>query len=195
MAWNYTYTIIGAIILVSRAYILEVKYREELKPRNRYLSRMLAYIYAIALMVNFQVPSLNFIILYAYGLEIYIIFKQDKLFFQRYLDNKPLNNDEPRNLWILYERITLHIPLVLTCTIWIATMMPPFYNDQQLPPPLWHAFLGIGIGLVIFFLFDARNPFGQNLSAPYGKNILKIMFLSCAIMITCIYWITPLVIF
>ena len=133
MAWNYCFSTIGLIFLMFRFYVLEIRCKDIFKPRNRYLSRFLAYYYFIALALNFQIKFLNLTLFVSYFLELYIVADHDLKFLLRYYRHEELNNGENRNGWVLFERLTLHIPLVLTCTVWIFSDLDVFYLTDGSP--------------------------------------------------------------
>src|SRR6056297_60435 len=175
MSCNYAFTAIGLLILFLRFYILEIRLPEMYSPRNRYLSRALAYFYCFALILNFRSDVLNVILLTAFFLEIYIVFDNDRRFFVSYFKGKELNNGEERNPWVLFERLTLHVPLVLTVAVWFYQEMSVFFGPNGQPLAVWIPIASLALGVCTFLAFDVRNPFGKKFEEPLGRNILSIM--------------------
>ncbi len=192
MAWNYCFSTIGLIFLMFRFYVLEIRCKDIFKPRNRYLSRFLAYYYFIALALNFQIKFLNLTLFVSYFLELYIVADHDLKFLLRYYRHEELNNGENRNGWVLFERLTLHIPLVLTCTVWIFSDLDVFYLTDGSPPQIWEMMAALFLGITTFLLFDVRNPFGKKFEAPLGKHIFSFIIGSWILVILILYVFCPL---
>ncbi|MCP4760421.1 MAG: hypothetical protein GY870_01485 [archaeon] len=151
---NSILPIFGAIGLILRLYVSSVKLKSggDHRFQNGHLSRFLSYVLCIALILNFENNVFTLIVAVAFPTMVIAFFGTDVPFFIDMYRN-PIKEDKEKNGWLIFERFTLHIPLV-TAGIWIWVINPlklfsPLINTGSLVA-------GIILSWVFYLIFDPR---------------------------------------
>ncbi len=106
--------VIGIIYLTLRVYMNEYKVKKELGTHARFLSRFLAYYTAIAFFFDFKHVLFNAIVIGAMPMITIVFITHDlKFFFQTYKELRISLSIAKAN-WMLFERLSLHIPLIVS---------------------------------------------------------------------------------
>ena len=146
-------TIIGIIYLVLRIYTNEFKLKKELGSNTRYLSRFLAYYTAIAFIFDFKHVLFNAIVVGAFPMISIVFITHDlKFFFKTYSELRTMLCPSKAN-WMLFERLSLHIPLITSGGIMYYLGFSRFINLEF---GIYPIFFGTVMIVVPLIFFDPR---------------------------------------
>lgn len=120
---------IGVVSLILRIWLCEFYLKEELGYRRRYISRILAIYFSITMIYNFRNPVFNIICIWSIPFLIFALLGWDTRFFIRWRNDK-VEAWRGKRGWMLFERITLHIPMLIVslylCIIdFTGFLLPP----------------------------------------------------------------------
>ncbi len=114
----------GIIGLFFRIWVNEIKLKQQLKYERHFTSRFLAEYLFIAMIFSFENDTMNLIVACSYPMMAICIFVFDIPFFVKLGQNKSVLpeggefNPEKVDVWVILERLTLHIPIVIVGSIW-----------------------------------------------------------------------------
>ena len=108
--------LLGLFYLIFRLVLTERILVDELGFQRRFMSRNLNIFLALAWITDYHAQVFSFIVLVAYPVMILSFITSDIRFFKRYHDKTHFMQVTPHNKhkWLLIERITLHVPLIIT---------------------------------------------------------------------------------
>ncbi|WP_371805156.1 hypothetical protein [Candidatus Lokiarchaeum ossiferum] len=150
---NIFLVIFGCLGLIFRIWVNEIKLKKQLKYERHFTSRFLAEYFFIAMIFSFQNDALNLVVACTYPMMVICIFVFDIPFFIKLKQNKSVLpgggefSPEKVDLWVILERLTLHIPIVVVGSIWYP---------QGLKSAI---FPNLGIGSMIFALIMVYGIF------------------------------------
>jgi hypothetical protein len=137
---------LGLVGLIFRVWLCEIKLREELEFRRRYLSRFVNYYLFIDILCAFQNPSFNAIVIVCFPVMIVTAIWDINFFMNLKKREYFIKNHG----WLLLERITLHLPIL------IVGLYLFFHITEYLPNTIFSWIWGILLVYIPFFLLDER---------------------------------------
>jgi hypothetical protein len=162
------FMIFGIAGFIFRIWLCEFRLKPILTFHARYLSRFIAYYYFIAMIFAWNITLLNGILLVSLPTMAFSVIFLDIPFFWKFV-HKEINYPD-NNLWLVAERLTLHIPCTITAIYWIYEHLQIVY----LPLTRLETFsIGLVLLLVPYFLYDKR--WTENYEAPRGIIVLVTM--------------------
>lgn len=121
---NLLWPTIGTIFIGFRLWITHIYLKKDLQEERYFTSRIIVLYAAMAMILNFKVEFLNVIIATAYPMMIFCFFYWDIPFIYSIFMEKsvlPIRTQIStfmHKFWLILERITVHLPLVIMGTPW-----------------------------------------------------------------------------
>ena len=150
---SFWFPIFGALFLIFRIWLVEVKVPDALAHKKRYVSRFLTYYYAIAMILSFESAFFNIAIAASVPSMIVIFFIKDLKYIRRNT-GRNVKEESPVRHWMLVERWTLHPPLIITGLYWYTIGLKSVLLSTA--PPLYLAILSIVFPVATFMIIDCR---------------------------------------
>ena len=171
---NYLFIVFSIVFLILRIWLVEIRLKDQLGPKRRYLSRMGILLFPLALSSNFSINVLNFLILLAAPTDTiaFIIYDIPEIYSCLKAKENKLNWG-----WLVLERVSMHVPVIVMFFYWIFSHHIFIYDFSLIADLI----LAGGISSGLFLIFDPRNPFTEALDPPDGKRILFAIALSIVI--------------
>ena len=163
--------IIGFVFLLFRLWLVEVKLQSVLGDERRYISRFLSYYFAFAMIYNFQNITFNLILVATVPIGLISILEWDRNFFRKRLRVVP--EYQPVLPWMIIERITLHVPMVITGIIFYFTGLKNFVF-YGIDPTIFERIVGLIYGtlLVVLPLIILDIRWTKKEKWPTARNML-----------------------
>lgn len=155
--------IIGTVYVLFRMWLAEIKLKDELEFRKRYLSRYLSYYAGLVVVFNFENVIFNFITIAASPVVLVSIIGWDSLFFVKF--NKRTYWEKNKG-WLLVERATMHIPMIIIAIYLLVVHGLPSLTWIEAIRIVVYAF---AILYLWFFVVDKR--WYERYIWPTGLNI------------------------
>jgi len=163
MIMNVLLVILGVCGFVLRIWLTDFRLSALLGNERRFNSRLLTLYGFVALIFDLQVEPLNLVIVGALPMMLIMLFRYDAPFFLKLVQRKPLitahtpTTELPfsptTNFWLIMERLTLHLPIILIGLPWYrAGLKAVVFQDLQVSSFL----ITIGLIFVPFLLLDPR---------------------------------------
>lgn len=138
----------GFLLLLFRAWLVEVKLQDELQFRRRYFSRFFSYYTCLALAFGLGAFPLNIMVMIAFPILL-VTSIWDINFYRRFRFQSYWTKNRR---WLIVERITLHPPVVMVAVYMILTDAKNYIQ----PPNLVVLLIGTLILFSPFFVLDKR---------------------------------------
>jgi hypothetical protein len=149
---NYLLPIFGAIGLVFRLWVCEVRLKPLLEHRRRHLSRFLACMFFLGMMAEFSYNTFSLIIIVALPTMVASFVFFDVPFYYVIIRDKD-EEAHGHRFWLVLERLTLHPPMIIMgIMIYIWGFHDLFYPVLELPMLI----TGTVLVFVFYFMHDPR---------------------------------------
>ncbi|MHA1672707.1 MAG: hypothetical protein ACTSYI_03685 [Promethearchaeota archaeon] len=181
------FSIIGLLYFTFRLWLDEVKLRNELDFRRRYLSRITNYFFAIAMIYNFESMVFNMILSTSMIALWVAFFRWDFRFYKRFLYGGEIASipveTRSQKVWMIIERLTLHPPILIIGTIPFFTGLRAFSLGNVASGDLGVQILSMIFGLVLYFgaFFFLDKRWADHYQWPTAKIMLYGIIASCLI--------------
>lgn len=179
-------SIIGFVGLLFRLWLVEFEVNKELDYRKRYLSRFMNYYFFMGLMFENSLMVFNLITVTVLPFVIIAILSWDRKWFKRYHGYELSSR---KKFWLVVERSTLHVPLLIGGIIPYFTGISTFILGDFSSFFDFYAIISfIVAGFIIFvpyILFDIR--WSKKHKWPTGKYMLMGMFVLMIIMYSALF--------
>ncbi len=163
--WPVYQILLGILYIIFRFWLVEIKLKESLEFRKRYLSRFNCYFFGISAITNFKSNIMIFLYLCTYPTLIISLIIWDIPHSLKYFKNR----DEKKGWgWNIVEILTMHVPIISLSLYWSITRHHLVYDISLIGDLL----IAILIEYTLFFSFDPRNPFGKKKDAPFGWLVI-----------------------
>ncbi|MHA1745015.1 MAG: hypothetical protein ACTSWW_03380 [Promethearchaeota archaeon] len=160
---NVFLMILGVVGFALRIWLTEFRLVTILGEERHFNSRLLTSYGFTALIFDLQVESLNLVIVGTLPMMLIMLFRYDAPFFFKLVQRKPLitvhtpTTELPfspaTNLWLIIERLTLHLPIIFIGLPWYwAGLKAVVFPNLQISS----FFITIGLIFVPFLLLDPR---------------------------------------
>jgi|SRR5271157_370540 len=147
-------TIIGLSFLIFRLYATEIKVKPFIGAKNHYFSRMLCYLCAIAVILEFQSLTFNYIVMVSNVSITFVFIIEDVPFFSQFhqlMEKHHVEKQSDRN-WILAERLTVHLPQLFV-GYWMWAHLFSYFSMQD---GFWPIIFALMLTYSCFFGLDTR---------------------------------------
>lgn len=150
-------SVIGAVLLIFRIWICEIRLKDILAHRRCYISRITNYFYFLAMILSFENDIFNLIIVSALPIIILGVFVND---IPAYINfNKDYANENGKTkLLILIEGFSLHPPIIITGIMFYVLDLKNIFSSL-IPMSLNSGIIFASVYLLGFLpllLFDIR---------------------------------------
>lgn len=168
----------GALFLLFRIWLAEIKLRDELQFRRHYLSRLVNIYFCIGWILEFENFIFNAIIVTCFPVFI-VVTIWDSNFFLQFRKREYWSKNHG---WLLMERLTLHPPMLIVGIIMYLNGITPYINKSGGFLPY---FIGLCLVFIPFFILDER--WTKKYKWPGGIIMLILMMGSSIVLILVIY--------
>ncbi len=116
---SFALILVGIFGIIFRIWLTEIKLKEQLKYERFFLSRFLVLYCFGAMMLNFKLEVFNLIVTASFPMMFLCIFIFDIPFFYKIKHGESVlpqggqYSPEKIDIWVILEKITLHIPIVI----------------------------------------------------------------------------------
>ena len=121
---NYLLVILGTGFMIYRFWISHYHLKDLLDYERFFTSRILVLYAAIACIFNYSTIIFNLIIIAAYPMMVFCFFYWDVPFLLKIIQEKPILPEtiviqkSSLKLWLILERFTVHLPIIIIGTPW-----------------------------------------------------------------------------
>lgn len=189
--FNWIISTIGIISLIFRLWLCEFYLKEELGYRRRYFSRILALFFSVTMIYGFRNPVFNIISVWSIPFLVFAIFGWDTRFFKRWKADK-VEEWRGKRGWMLFERITLHIPMLIVtlylCIVDFEGFLLPansIIDTTFNGNPIFVLLFATVIVYTVYMLFDSR--YVDRHGWPIGLRLAQIAILPWAVVYILVY--------
>jgi hypothetical protein len=174
-------TAFGIAFLLVRLYINEFRVAKWIQPENHFISRINTYLFSFAFIFSLEISILNIPIISGI-LPFTIIFLRNDMNFilniKRFVAEK--NITDPKDIfWILIERISLHLPILIAGYYMVFTDIFRFVSMEY---GIWTFIIPYFFCIFIYMLVDVRWADDKN---PAVGRLIILVFTSMMVLLYC----------
>ena len=151
---EYLWMGIGVIMFLLRIYLVEYPLHRVFSHEKHFLSRYLNLFFWILMMLQFQSNLINFCILMGFPVLLYSFFFNDTKILMILIKKKSPIPDTKEKFWLIFERLTLHLPVLIYIFCELFTKNQPFFTDLT----LFESFGGFLLNFGLYLILDPRKP-------------------------------------